>query len=195
MDTVVSPTPKDVVQQWSAAIAKGDLAGAKTIVTEGIDAFPDNGKLIYHLAVTEHRLGSMSDAMRHGFKAVSMDSKDAGSLLFLSTLLMQNGFVAGARSQAMAALDASPDQTAVHLRLSEIALKAGDVQGAHHWADKAIASGPQNAAGYLCRANVHLQVAEYDYADMALHEAARLEPENAAIRTKLAVLDAIRGGH
>ena len=57
--------------------ASGDYAGAKTILIEGLEEFPESPLLLYNLACAEARLGERDAAIGHLVRSAALESRFA----------------------------------------------------------------------------------------------------------------------
>ncbi|MCP9485778.1 MAG: hypothetical protein MSC30_07940 [Gaiellaceae bacterium MAG52_C11] len=76
-DVVYQPTGWEIGAPALPLFTAGDYAGAKALLTAGLNEFPESPLMLYNLACAEARLGERHDAVAHLVRAAALDARFA----------------------------------------------------------------------------------------------------------------------
>ncbi|MDQ3282743.1 MAG: tetratricopeptide repeat protein [Acidobacteriota bacterium] len=109
------------------------------------DQSPLRGDAAYHLGIALDRLGRAKEAEAALDRALTLDAKLDGALLYVGMLRERRGDLQGAGRAYRDYLNAHPQSTAAMLRFGMSAHKAGRTEVAKSYLEKVIATAPQSA--------------------------------------------------
>ena len=106
---------------------------------------PLRGDAAYHLGIALDRLGRAKEAEEALDRALTLDGKLDGALLYVGMLREKRGDLQGAGRAYRQYLEAHPQSTAAMLRFGMSAHKAGRVEVARTYLEKVIATAPHSS--------------------------------------------------
>jgi predicted O-linked N-acetylglucosamine transferase (SPINDLY family) len=186
-------------EHWQSLDQLTDLkSGEELGLAEGgyrrlIAADPDNGALHRKLAVNLGHQNRLAEAIESYRTALNLNAGDAGSLIGLGLILLNQGQADESLVLFLQALALDPDN-ADALACNGLALQTlGDLGQAIEMLDRALETMPNRADILTVKGQSHEEIGQLDLALASFRKAHQIEPKNLGIRYNLASTLRLRG--
>jgi len=192
LDTALATTPDDpalhtahaqlYVIQVQGRVDRGALDEAETLLTEGLDRYPDNVSLRYSLALLYEDQGRNRKALEV-LEALAEEHPDDAAILNAYGYLLTDEFNRHeqARDYIERALALNPDSAAIIDSMGWVLFKLGDHEAARDYLERAYRLEPEaEIAAHLV--DVRWQLGERDGALELLRESLEANPDSPHLR-------------
>lgn len=165
---------------------------AERLARQALDADPGNGLLLFGLATVLHQQGDHEEALR-AVDAALADLPQPPVFRQRALTLSALDRHAEAVQACGAALSLDPHDGISHVVHAAVLQRARQLTAAADAARRAVALAPEEPAAHLVMAEVSTELGDRVTARATYLEVLRLDPDNAAARHDLAVLDLAQG--
>ena len=140
--------PSSYIIQASNKFSQSDIAGAISVLNEGIGVYPNNPQLYLNRGFIEHLMQDYESAMADYNKALEINPKFAFAYNNRGALKVSLNDISGAMEDYASALSINPKYSDVYYNRANLEYMLDDYKGALEDYDKAIALNPKDSDAY-----------------------------------------------